>query len=541
MKLNKIILGSLIAVLSISSCSEDKVILSKSNGVIQFKASINSSVSTKIEDSWSGNETVGVFMVDQTNSSIVSGISNKSYSVSSSGVLSPKDNIEAKFPEDGTKVRFIAYYPYQDNIENNIYKVNLAAEGDNDLLYENLKETFDKTHESEIPLLFKHQLSKLILNVKYNNVYTDGITANILRNSTADFNLITGNLSGISSKTELAMTVEKHIASSLIIPGIDESSKVVFMLNGKKFTWDISSIDFKPETQYTYNINLKDPSVPVDAKLVSSIKEWITVVGEDQELDPDAPELTYSTPVFTGSLLQNSEISNSKITVSYSNGDASQVEVNTLVSGAAAEGIVVDSKVITLAEGNGSFDLPVTGAPVNSGNVTFSITAGSKQLTVVEAIVEAGVSEEPVYTSNLSKLPDNPTANPGGGFVSIDGNDYAVLKLGSSGATGTWTSEVIGEDKKELKFYASAWSGKSGSIKITVMNGGLIDEKESITIDVNSFLSGTQSPFSLSSNFSPTENLYSYKLSGITSSSTIKIESLMVSDKRAILFGLNVK
>lgn len=53
--------------------------------------------------------------------------------------------------------------------------------------------------------------------------------------------------------------------------------------------------------------------------------------------------------------------------------------------------------------------------------------------------------------------------------ANIGGTEYSVLKLGTSSAVGTFTSAEVGvSGDKTLEFYAVAWKGKNGTLKISV-------------------------------------------------------------------------
>lgn len=92
-----------------------------------------------------------------------------------------------------------------------------------------------------------------------------------------------------------------------------------------------------------------------------------------------------------------------------------------------------------------------------------------------------------------------------------------------------------------MSFYAVAWKGKKGTIKITVNNGGTIDNAASKTFDLQANNGATgNSPFTMTLE---STDFYSVALQGVTSATTLTIETVSGTglDPRAILTGVNVK
>lgn len=149
-------------------------------------------------------------------------------------------------------------------------------------------------------------------------------------------------------------------------------------------------------------------------------------------------------------------------------------------------------------------------------------------------------SEVVDYTSNVVlPIVDDSGNSAYVAKVIIDGTEYDGLKLGTSKKIGTYIVENLpATGDATLSFYGVAWNGKAGVVKITVENGGTIDGEASKMFDlVANAGAKDNTPFTLTVSES---DKYSAKLSGITASTILKIETLK--DKnRAILFGVNVK
>ena len=153
---------------------------------------------------------------------------------------------------------------------------------------------------------------------------------------------------------------------------------------------------------------------------------------------------------------------------------------------------------------------------------------------------------EGAYTSNIT-LPTNPDTEPDenkatGPTIKIEGIEYSSLKLGTSKVVGSWTSNPIPANATSLSFYAIAWKGKTSELTISIENGGTFDDgqaSKTIELAANSGATGN-APFTITT---PSASDYkTFTLKDITASTTIKFSTEEGgSDKRAILFGINVK
>lgn len=290
-------------------------------------------------------------------------------------------------------------------------------------------------------------------------------------------------------------------------------------------------------------INIPDGGVAVYQVAPQTASDFAGLTG-----DRFGGEATFSfgTPEFTATTIKaGTAIVDGKITIPYTAATGSETyNITVAVSGDAAAGIdpIVTAVTKTLTAGSGSIELPITGTPTTAGTVTFTIN-GITELTTntVNATVLAAGSAD--YTSNVSL----PTADNSGdasykASISIGGGDFFGLKLGTGSKAGTYTTEVLpATGNVTLSFYAVAWKGKKGTIKITVNNGGTIDNAASKTFDLQANNGATgNSPFTMTLE---STDFYSVALQGVTSATTLTIETVSGTglDPRAILTGVNVK
>ncbi|NLX81658.1 MAG: hypothetical protein GXZ03_08865, partial [Proteiniphilum sp.] len=153
-----------------NSCEQENEITTTEtpkDGIATFHATISKTRTTG--DLWDEGDAIGIYAL-------------KGGTTLSNGVFDEKSNIkyvtevgdghfkpastEIMLPSTGT-YDFVAYYPYQSDMTNNIYQIdisNQANQGDIDLLYsDNAKgHTYDKPNAK---LDFNHMLSMITLNI----------------------------------------------------------------------------------------------------------------------------------------------------------------------------------------------------------------------------------------------------------------------------------------------------------------------------------------------------------------------------------------
>lgn len=229
-----------------------------------------------IGSSWSKNDAIGVFMKKAGSELSLENVLNNANNIK---YLTPNGNQyfnpantsqNIYFPENGEAVDFISYYPFQENLNNYIYKIDITNQNSQeaiDLLYSN--NAINQSKESfKVDLSFSHQLIKLKFNITTNDKIKslDGLTVTIYQIPTkADFELATGkiiiddtSITNIECKT--IITGVTATSEAIIIPIISGNlPSVTFKLpSGEKFTYQFpSSIKFEQGNSYTYDIVLK--------------------------------------------------------------------------------------------------------------------------------------------------------------------------------------------------------------------------------------------------------------------------------------------
>lgn len=267
------------------SCSneEDDNIINNTSNEVRFTSEINNrSLETRAYNAfWESGDKIGVFMKASgsilSNQSVIDGSSNKTYGTTGNGAFSPFTSDQAiNFPSNNSTVDFIAYYPYQSNINDYIYKVNVTQQNtpqNIDLLYsDNLKEINSASPSKT--LTFTHQLSKVNFNIKVSdnisNINNLSVSVSGVK-TLADFNLSDGSLS-VDASSEAMVTFKTTITNNtafveaILLPDNGGTNRVVtFKLSSvATFKWTIPN-DTKLEKggKYTYNITLDASGIDV--------------------------------------------------------------------------------------------------------------------------------------------------------------------------------------------------------------------------------------------------------------------------------------
>jgi len=335
MKIKHLQLASLTMLVILgTSCRKDNAVgvVDGTKTAVSFSSTIEGQIKTKAADgSWSANDKIGVYMKSGSGLTGVLAI-NKAYGTNGDGSFTPVTTDQTiYYPENGSAVDFIAYYPFKETLNANSVPVNIANQSnqaDIDLLYANNATGLSKT-STNAGLVFSHQLSKIELTVKAGAgvASLNGLTVNISGLKTqADFDLATGTLTTQDQvATVLTKTGVKNgatVAEAITLPTTTESgSQVVFAIGGRTFTWTLpSATRFVKGMKYAYEIELKGEGTAapgVAAAISATITNWTDVPSGSYSLDQ---ETIVTNPPVLSSYMEMPEINTDENTVFVSHG-----------------------------------------------------------------------------------------------------------------------------------------------------------------------------------------------------------------------------
>lgn len=284
----------MLAALMMAGCSNEveEQVMDSRRVPLQINGDINMLMTRAADDHWDEKDAIGVYMVTAENS-IVGDVSNYRYTVvtgGQNGTFIPADeNNTAYFPEDGTAVNVVAYYP-QGNVVENKLSLDLANQ-DNQPKIDLMSAKAENASKSSptVNLEFKHRLTKLFFKIE-GDVKTDGIEATISDQYTKiQYDILNDKLL-IADGSEKENIVMKYwnldegtnrFVEAIVLPNEEgnaaEDRQLTFKLNEKIFNATISnSTTFEAGKKYTYNVKFETTSsgnITVSITGVS-IKNW---------------------------------------------------------------------------------------------------------------------------------------------------------------------------------------------------------------------------------------------------------------------------
>lgn len=263
---------------------------------ISFKTSIGM---TRAHDNvWEANDPVGVFMTNSLYTPIGKQNAHYQASFSTQWLLEAVDSSNRLYyPSDGSNVRFIAYYPYNASITalTDNYPIILGAQTATNafdlLYYRDATNSGLFNEDSGSPAIaFKHQLSKIIINIKKDasastaNISNMGVTLKGMPTQ-ADFSLSTGVISNPKTVSDITTAVATTTATydrthaAVIIPHtvLFTGRTFVFTYTGiygdaTEFTYTVPTLsEYSSGSAYTYNFSVISNEIKFDGV---SITNW---------------------------------------------------------------------------------------------------------------------------------------------------------------------------------------------------------------------------------------------------------------------------
>lgn len=296
----------MLAALMMAGCSnevEEQVMDSK-RVPLQINGDINMLMTRAADDHWDDNDAIGVYMVNAENG-IVGDVSNYRYTVvkgGQNGTFIPADeNNTAYFPEDGTAVDVVAYYPQGDVVDNKL-SLDLANQNEQpDIDLMSAKAVDASKSSPTVNLGFKHRLTKLFFKIE-GDVNTDGINATISNQYTKiQYDILNDKLL-IADGSEKENIVMKYwnlgegtnrFVEAIVLPNDENNSAVdrqlTFQLNEKIFNATISNTTtFEPGKKYTYTVKFETtPSGNINVSITGvSITNWDNINSEGNTIIP---------------------------------------------------------------------------------------------------------------------------------------------------------------------------------------------------------------------------------------------------------------
>lgn len=304
-------LWSVVLLLVLGACDKETQQLKENEerSLVRFTSVVDGVYTRAVGASWSASDAIGVYMkkngVVLSAGSIVGGGDNVEYfTENGDGNFLPVSTY-LSFPDDDSKVDFIAYYPFQEIINDFIYSVNVVNQAEPesiDLLYADKLEGINQ-RPNALNLSFTHQLARLVLNIKsVDGSSLSGLNVSIAGvKTTADFNLADGTLEiNADSKDIVSMHMvrgEGLMAEAILLPeGNLTDAKLVFEQGGKVHEQALNNAILEKGNVYTYTINFKNGETEVDPE--ASYAKWreTPLIAKSQLENPNIMYVVHDMP-----------------------------------------------------------------------------------------------------------------------------------------------------------------------------------------------------------------------------------------------------
>lgn len=449
MKYRFIFLLAIISLLSFTSCMQDQPNPSDVKKEIKVSATIDGAITAKAKSratnsSWDEGDAIGIFMKKSGSvlSSSALAINAKYIKSTGTSTFNPVPSNEVYFPFNHEKVDFISYYPHTDELVDLNYPVDVSDQSNLssiDLLYSNNVASINSATES-VQLLFKHQLSNVILNVSLADSSDEDLIdlkAKITNvNTKANFLLVDGSINNENNLEDVSFNMSevegKVSGQAILLPTSDLGNVTLLMTLGTKiFKFDLKTAteitSFEKSKKYTFNVTLKPGKDAEVENVTASIEDWVDGGTENVTIDETPPGET-DQPVDEDNPGGGGNIGDG-------DGDGSEENPYSVTQAKERpinENIWVKGYIVGIYEGAGENDFKATAENKNSWmNVAISHSSSETDPSKTFRIeMSAGTSENIKNKVNLQANPNNfgKRASFYGKIVKSSRDDLVILK-----------------------------------------------------------------------------------------------------------------
>lgn len=261
------------------ACEQDNNLPKPKDTYVSFTSKIINKPQTRSNDKgWLSGDKIGVFAIKNKallqSNTIIKNYSNISFTTLNGNGFFEADNEQIYYPKDNSFLDFIAYHPYNPNLTNYNYPIDITKQ--QDFLYSNNLKGVNQ-HSSTKTLHFKRMLPKVVFNIaEKNNNALNNLKVYINEVKTkASFSLSTGSFTvNNASVKNVALNVTGSStnlkATSFLLPSkqniinirIEIGTNKVYsytipnaLESGKIYTYDIKldkvSLEVTPKKDYT--------------------------------------------------------------------------------------------------------------------------------------------------------------------------------------------------------------------------------------------------------------------------------------------------
>ena len=292
------------ALLLLGACGNDNEGTAPDGGD-RVALEVSSGIESRAYDNkWESNDAIGIYMLKTGTATISEGAENRRYFTADGGsAFTATTEQTIYFPLDGSKVDFIAYYPYQKTLTNGAFALDVSTQTDLsaiDLMTAGVKSTeaepLDKNHY-KVHFKFAHRLTKLELNISNGRGITaenlKGLKVEVTNQRTSGSYDPLFEAFGVDSEpvqtVELNTNADGTLAQAILLPttmdGINPivaGREFLFTLKstGEVFRWSVpDDKGFERGDKNIYNITINRSGPEVTAEII----DWNKGNGEGSD------------------------------------------------------------------------------------------------------------------------------------------------------------------------------------------------------------------------------------------------------------------
>ena len=405
--MKKTLLLGLIAGLAFTGCKNEVSDITNNTAgtVVSFTSSIIKSRAT--DNNWDAGDEIGVYMQNaddatsylNTNVKYANSDENKDGFTSETPITYPGGDV--------TIVNFMAVYPFSESVTDGNYTFTLGGYlSKNDIMY--ASSPLVEAGTNNVGLIFKHKLSKIVLNIKdENGSPVSGATVSIDKQCLEGVLNVSDGTVTANAETEYNSSLQFFDKTNgqyeaIVLPDEAREGRIILIKTSddKIYRCPIDNISFVSSKRYTFPIVLysKDPSV-TQPELVPDIVDWTDeqvsqglVVGSEVNFD-SSKKKKYE-------ILKDEKLTaNSSVSISDENfsGDLAATDVYCIeysrTDASAAATLTVSSSA---KAGSKTFTLPEN---MNEGKVIFAVGKFTTGINISSS-VDITLKSVSVYSEN---------------------------------------------------------------------------------------------------------------------------------------------
>ena len=425
--MRKLLFFAIAATTMLTACKKDNV--GNNNDPVEVKftgnvAQIQTRVGGPNGNMWDADDPVGIYMIKADPGTLAPAnilSSNRPYTASAgaSATFTALGNSPIYYPDDGSNVKFIAYYPYSANIGAD-YKLPIDVSDQSnqsaiDVLYAPTSALgYNKGANQSVSLQFEHALTKLVFNISNGTNITEPV-ANGMRveisgqQTTGVLDLTNGTVTPTGEISTI--TAEGgSVVEMILLPVMTENLNITFINSaGQRFEVTIPGNTIWNEGfRYSYNVIIDEAIVPTGTATA--------YIGEITPWNDATPELiTGTTAISTMTMVTEAN----EVTIRLAGsgraviewGDGTKTDIAALTASSTYSHTYTNgltSHTITIT-GNKIYDLlckgnQLTSLDVSKNTMLVGLGCGENQLTELDVSKNIGLMLFDCSDNQLTKL-----------------------------------------------------------------------------------------------------------------------------------------